>query len=342
MALVLAGTLGPAFDAAAQFPAATIEPGQLTATIALPDAEKGYYRGTRFDWAGVVSSLRYKGHEYITAWSDINDPAVGDYEYRGDRIATGTSTTMVGIPEEFASLPERTAPGWETAKPGGTFVKIGVGVLRKPDDQPYDHFRLYEIVRGGKWDVERTAASVTFRQAIDDPGSGYGYAYTKTVSLVPGRPELRMAHTLRNTGSRPITGFVYNHNFMRWDDEAPGPDYAMHFAFEPRPGEPPGDMPLAYDGRTIRFTRALAGRESIRSVPGGFGNDPKDYDFRFENRKLGIGLRVTADQPLYRAVVWGMRTVFAIEPFIRYDIQPGQQFSWTYAYQTYELAGAGQ
>lgn len=340
VALALAAVAGMPLHAPAQVPTATIRNDQLTATIALPDARNGYYRGTRFDWSGVISSLRYKGHEYITPWSDINDPAVADYEYRGDRIATGTSTTMVGFPEEFASLPERTAPGWEAARTGETFVKIGVGILRKPDDKPYDHFRSYEIVQGTDWKVETTSSSVAFRQAVSDPGSGYGYVYTKTLALVPGKAELVMAHTLRNTGSKPITGFVYDHNFMRWDNEAPNPDYSMHFAFDPTPADPLGDAPVAYHGRKVGFTRALGGKDAIRTLPVGFGDQSKDYDFRFENTKLGIGLRVTADRPLYRAVIWGIRSVFAIEPFITYDIQPGQQFTWTYTYQAYDLDGS--
>jgi hypothetical protein len=323
--------------AIAQVPSATIRNEELTATIALPDASTGYYRGTRFDWSGVITSLQYKGHEYITPWSDINDPAVSDYEYRDDKIATGTSTTMVGLPEEFATLPERTALGWETAKPSGTFVKIGVGILRKPDDQPYDHFRLYEIVQGTQWQVERNAASLTFKQTVNDPDSGYGYAYIKTVVLAAGQAVLKLEHTLRNTGTKPITGFVYNHNFMRWDNQTPGPDYSMHFAFDPKPVDALGDTPLAYSGRTVNFTRALSGKDAVRSLPVGFNDDPKHYDFRFEHKRLGIGLRVTADQPLYRAVIWGMRSVFSIEPFIRYDILPGQQFSWTYIYQAYQL-----
>ncbi len=31
----------------------------------LPDAENGMYRATRFDWSGVIGSVKYKGHEYL-------------------------------------------------------------------------------------------------------------------------------------------------------------------------------------------------------------------------------------------------------------------------------------
>jgi hypothetical protein len=93
-------------------------------------------------------------------------------------------------------------------------------------------------------------------------------------------------------------------------------------------------------GRTVNFTRPLAGKDAIRTLPVGFSDRADDYDFRFENTKLGIGMRATADRPLYRAVIWGIRSVFAIEPFIEYAIQPGQQFSWTYVYHAYELTSA--
>ncbi len=340
--LVLAApvALGLTAYAIAQSPSATIGNDQLTATISLPDAQKGYYRGTRFDWSGIVSSLKYKGHDYITPWSQINDPAVADYEYRGDQIATGINTTMVGMPEEFSQVSGSAPLGWDQARAGGTFIKIGVGVLRKPDDKSYDHYRLYEIVQGSKWEVNKSSTSVSFRQTVNDPGSGYGYIYIKKVALVPGKSELTIEHTLRNSGAKPIQGMVYDHNFIRWDNEAPGPDYSMQFSFDARPSEPLGEMPLAFNGRTVNFTRALAGKESVRVLPVGFGNDPRDYDFRFENKKLGIGLRVTADRPLARATIWGMRTVFAIEPWVSYDIPTGSEYTWKYTYQAYGLSGA--
>jgi hypothetical protein len=332
--LLMASVFSPAV--AAEPPTASIQNGELSAMIALPDPEKGYYRGTRFDWSGVLTSLRYKGHEYITPWSEINDPQVADYEYRGDQIATGTNTTMVGIPEEFASA-TRSAHGFEN----GTFVKIGVGVLRKPDDKPYNHYRLYDIVQGNRWRVKRRADSVTFTQTIKDPTSGYGYVYVKKVSLVPGKAQLKLEHELRNTGTRAITGLVFDHNFTRWDQATPGPEYSMQFNFDVEPADPLGAAPLLIDEHTVRFTRALQDKESMRVLAKGFGPDSKDYDFRFENSKLGIGLHVSADQPLAQAVIWGNRAVFAIEPFIQYDIAPGARHTWTYTYEAYELGHGG-
>ena len=51
-------------------------------------------------------------------------------------------------------------------------MKIGVGVLRQPDDKGYDHYRHYEIVDGGHRTTLITAGSVTFTQKL----SGADYA----------------------------------------------------------------------------------------------------------------------------------------------------------------------
>ena len=53
---------------------------------------------------------------------------------------------MTGPADEFAPL------GWDEAKPGGSFIKIGVGVLRRPDEGKYDNYKLYEIIDPGETD----------------------------------------------------------------------------------------------------------------------------------------------------------------------------------------------
>jgi hypothetical protein len=33
--------------------------------VTLPDAQKGFYRGTRYDWSGIVTSLEWGGHVFF-------------------------------------------------------------------------------------------------------------------------------------------------------------------------------------------------------------------------------------------------------------------------------------
>src|SRR5712692_6476260 len=49
-------------------PEAEIANGSIRVRLYLPDADTGFYRGTRFDWSGVVGSLEYAGHNYYPPW----------------------------------------------------------------------------------------------------------------------------------------------------------------------------------------------------------------------------------------------------------------------------------
>src|SRR4051812_23989677 len=129
-------------------PAREISNGQLRATLYLPDAERGFYRSTRFDWSGVIASLEFKGHQFYGPWFTRSEPPVRDFIYRGEDIVAGAQSSMVGPAEEF-----QRPQGYTTAKAGGTFVKIGVGVLRKPDESDYSAYSPYEVADPGKWTV---------------------------------------------------------------------------------------------------------------------------------------------------------------------------------------------
>jgi hypothetical protein len=68
-----------AFMLPTDFPSVKITNGLITAKLLLPDANKGYYRGTRFDWSGVIPSLEYKGHNYFGVWNPAKyDPKLHD------------------------------------------------------------------------------------------------------------------------------------------------------------------------------------------------------------------------------------------------------------------------
>jgi hypothetical protein len=59
-------------------PQAEIANGAVRARVYLPDPVDGYYRATRFDWSGVVSSLEWNGHSYFGQWFARYDPKIND------------------------------------------------------------------------------------------------------------------------------------------------------------------------------------------------------------------------------------------------------------------------
>ena len=320
-----AGRAGAA--APMEIPTAEISNGQLRARLYLPDAQRGFYRSTRFDWSGVIGSLEYKGHQFYSPWFTKTDASVRDFIYKDADIITSAQSSMVGPAEEF-SRPQ----GYTSAKPGGTFVKIGVGVLRKSDDSAYSGYSNYDLVDAGTWTVNRKPDSVEFTQAVTDLSSGYGYVYQKTVRLTPGKPEMTIAHSLRNTGRLPLQTTQYNHNFLVLDHAVTGPDFRIAVPFAIQPAPPPETDAAEVRGKEIVFRRTLEREERVGIGIKGFGTEAKDYDVRVENVKTGAGFRVTSDRPVASMSLWSIRSVISMEPFVDVSTEPGATTSWTYTY----------
>jgi len=314
---------------AADFPTAEITNGQIRAKVYLPDAKNGYYRATRFDWSGVVHSLQYNGHDYYAQWFQKTDPMVHDFVYKGSDIVAGPCTAITGPVDEFAPL------GWEEALSGGAFIKIGVGILRKPDEGKYDNFRLYEITNSGKWTIRKDRQSVEFIQEVADPSSGYGYSYRKSVRLVNGKPEMVLEHSLRNNGTRAIRTNVYNHNFLVLDGQAPGPGLVITVPFQIQTPRPPNKELAEIRGNQIVYLKTLENQELVTAPLLGFSASPQDNEIRIENRKLGAGMRITGDRPLTSESLWSIRTVIAMEPFVSVTVEPATEFSWKNTYNYY-------
>ena len=318
--LPLAAASALAFAAgAADYPEAQISNGILRVKLLLPDARNGYYRGTRFDWSGAISSLQFKGHEYFGKWFDRYDPKIHD--------------AIMGPVEEF--LTRGMGLGYDDAKVGERFVKIGVGAVRKPEEQNFHQFQTYDITDNGKWTITKGADFVAFIQELSDT-LGYAYVYKKIVRLAPGKPEMTLEHSLRNTGRKTIETSVYEHNFYMLDHQPAGPDYSVRFPFDVHPK---ADLhgAAAAQGKQFTYLRKLQDGQSVFTEMTGFGDSPRDYDIRVENRKAGTGVRQTSDRPLAKLVFWSIRSTVCPEAYIDLKIEAGQEARWKINYEFYTL-----
>jgi hypothetical protein len=333
--MFLATLLGPCCVSPAQTHDVQISNGIIQATIHPPNPTSGFYQGTRFDWSGVIGSLNYSGHNYYGFWFTKTDPTVVDYVYRGSDIVAGPCSAITGPVEEFSTNEE--GLGFSEASPGGTFLKIGVGVLRKPDNAKYSMFRLYDVVDHGQWSVQAKQASIVFTQRVMDASSGYGYLYQKTVRLVAGKPQMVIEHRLVNIGKRPIVSSVYDHNFLVLDNRPIGPDFTITLPFEIHPAKPVNTLLGSVDGKTITYRKQMQGHDLFGVAIEGFGKTADDYKITIENRHVGAGMKITGDQPLESEELWSIRSILAMEPFIHMSIEPGKDFSWKYTYDYYTI-----
>ena len=280
----------PLVSLAADPPRATVSTPVLTATFLLPDPAGGYYRGTRFDWSGVISSLQFQGHEFFGQWFEKHDPLLHD--------------AIMGPVEEFKT--NNAGLGYDEATTGGTFIRIGAGVVRKPQEKAYRPFHTYEIVDHGKWSVKQGANWIEFTHQLSD-GAGYAYLYTKRVTLAKSEPVMTIGHKLKNTGKKVIETEQYNHNFFMFDNQPSGPDSVIRFSFEPRPTHDLKGL-MEVRGRELSYTRELQKGESTYTHLEGYGPTTRDYDITLGHRKAGAQVRITGDQPIARLVFWSIRT----------------------------------
>jgi hypothetical protein len=80
-----------------EYPQDEISNRELRVKLYLPDTQKGYYRGTRFDWSGVIYGLRYRGHDYYGPWYTRTDPGVHDFVYTGPDIVAGPAAPFPAL-----------------------------------------------------------------------------------------------------------------------------------------------------------------------------------------------------------------------------------------------------
>lgn len=314
-------------------PETTLTNGQLRVRVYLPHPEIGFYRSTRFDWSGVIAGVEYQGHQFYGPWFTKHESGIRDFIYRGDDIVVGDQSAVTGPAEEF-SRPQN----YVAAKPGETFVKVGVGVLRKKADAPYSAYDTYDVASTGSWEVEERPGILDMTQHVTDAASGYGYEYRKILRLVPNRPELVIEHTLRNTGRLPIDTPQYNHNFLTLDQQPTGPDFVITVPFTIKTSKPPDPALAEIRGNQIVYTRVLTGQDRVTFGIEGYGKTAKDYDIRVENRRTGAGFRVVGDRPMSQLALWSIRSVISMEPFVDVSTAPGQTTTWRYTYTYFKNA----
>jgi hypothetical protein len=316
---------------AASPPVAEISNGKIKTTVYLPDPVNGFYQGTRFDWSGVVRSLEANGHSYYGPWFTKRSETVRDFVYQGEDIVAGPCSSTMGPVDEFRPL------GYDAAKPGGTFVKIGVGTLKRSDEKAYDAYRLYTIADHGKWTVNREGDSIEFVQTVSDGSSGYGYEYHKTLRLIKGKSEMELVHRLKNIGKNPIETLVYNHNFLIVDGKGPqaGTTLTLPFAVGTE-RQPKPDM-AAIEGNKVVYKKTLAGEDVVSFPITGFGDTASDHEIQVESKAVKAGMSMRGDKPLKRVNLWSIRSNVSVEPFVEVSVGAGKEFQWTSSYRYYSI-----
>jgi hypothetical protein len=314
VACLAAGAVGEEGAAKEQpnmaFPQATIANDAVSLLVYLPDAQKGYYRGTRFDWSGLIARARFMGGRTVFGpFRTKIEPTLHDH--------------VVGPAEEFDN---EDPPGYAEAKVGEPFMKIGVGLIEKAKEEKYGFWNPYKLVKPGPWKVICATDSVQFDQelALGD----YAYAYTKRISLEG--MSFTVAHALKNTGAKPLDILTYCHNFVIIDDEPVGPSYRVALPFKARlePKSSPAEAQVNDNQITFKDTV----KESVMLFLGGCAGTAAENAATIENTRTGTALKFKTDRPVVKYNFYAEKTAACPEPFIRLKIGPGKEEKWDTVY----------
>jgi len=262
----------------------------------------------------VMPALEYKSHTYFGQWFEKYDPLLHD--------------AIMGPVEDFSPV------GYDEAKAGDAFLKIGIGIVIKPDEPKYSIVTPYQLVNPGVWEVKKKPASIEFIQTVND--TTYSYVYSKNVQLQKGKPEMVLSHSLKNTGTQTIETNVYDHNFFMIDKQTVGKNFVVKLPFT-LTGELQDKVPFGkIEDNQIKFLKDLSANEHLY-YPSlqGFSDSAKDYDISIENHKTGAAVKITSDQPLFKLAFWSAEKTLCPEPFIHINIKPGETFKWNIFYQFY-------
>ncbi len=276
---------------------------RLSVEISYP-GEK--YNGSRFDWCGLITQVTLDGkHTFCVKES----------------LEPGKGSGGCGLCGEFGI---REPVGFDETPVGEYFPKIGVGLLKRPDTEPYDFFRKYEV-KPVDFNVisDNTSADLS---AVMPVHNGYGYIYKKSISL--SQNKLKITYILENTGEKKISTTEYCHNFIGIDNNSIGSNYSLKL---------PCDIhPEGVSGEIIVKDKEISWPDSFS---GEFYSQFKDFDcsgnstWELYDSKSGVSVKETDDFIPQKFALWGSKHVASPEAFANIDIEPGEKQTWLREYE---------
>lgn len=295
-------------DMSTDFPQVCLKNGVLEMLIHLPDLECGSYRSTRFDHAGLIYSLRYKGMEYFGPWLKADHDPYSHEAVNGPVDSYG----VLGYGDT------------------DSFVRVGVGILARPDDEKeFVWNQTYEIQDFGKWQWNVCEDAVHFEQKVEGP-DGWGFVYHKTVRLT--QEGFRLQYELRNIGKRDIDTDVYNHNFLAFGQFQVDNQYSIEVPYVLNSGKV--DSRISLDGGRLSLRSAIGDEDQTRLFMQMDGsNQVSDHRITVRHASSCRALQISMDRPMRRLVVWANDRAIAPENFLDVHVPVGETRQWSAEYK---------
>lgn len=308
---LLANRPGFSGEAAKREAVHILESDQLWVEVMDPNAEDRYYAGVRFSPVANVLRVAMEGRHFLFAPSE-HDPL----KHNG------------GLAMEFDLFPTKDGPpGFLEAAVGESFLKIGVGVLRKEGDT-YKVSTPYEVVELAATTADWSQDKAVFRQ-VSPAVRGLAYALDSEVRVVGNK--VLVKHRLTNIGTRPFTTENYAHNFFQFDGRGAGPGYEVEVpgVFELNIQKPV----MEHQKNTLVFTGEITRKmKAANAFFTPLEGEPLSGSSVVRNRDLGMAIEAEVSVAPSRVTLHANWDYLCPEQFIDLKLESGASVEWERTY----------
>jgi len=279
------------------------------------DAPTENYSCTRFDWTGKISQLKFQNIPLTTIENTdlINTACFG----KGFYNEFGIDTPL----------------GFHETAIGGWFHKIGIGLLKKENEQYLFHKKY--AVKPAKFSVS-TEANAVIIHCTSEAFNGYSYKLTKEIKLYSS--SFTIKYTLHNTGEKEIVTDEYVHNFMATDNALKGKEYALEFPFKL---EPPlfdetvnTEQKVTIGSNRITFKETPKEQFFFSNLSGG---KLENAAWTLLNSNTKIGIQEIGNFKTDKINLWGWGHVISPELFFKINIKAGKALEWTRTFEVFKI-----
>ncbi len=275
------------------------------------------YRAARFDWTGKITQITFD-NKFTFCTEETLNPELANITGRGLYNEFGISGAL----------------GYNDCRPGEKFSKIGVGLIKKDTEEPYDFFKNYKVTPFRS--LYKTDKRYVLFISYPTPCNGYAVELTKNISI--NNNSFTIYYDLKNTGEKTVETNEYCHNFLAINRRVINGEYKLNFPFsiekeKIREIVDPDNF-LQFNNNSISWKSGLKNQFFLNSVDTG---KKVRATWSLENSELGIGIKESGNFIPEKINLWGNTHVVSPEIFIKINLPPGKSMSWVREYEIYYL-----
>ena len=273
------------------------------------------YKGSRFDWSGKISSIKFENLPLTT----VEDTESKNINFLGK-----------GLYNEFGI----TSPvGFEETPVGGWFHKIGVGLLKKQHKEYL--FHRNHLIKPANLDITYKNQKIKII-CKSELINGYCYVLKKEITI--SENSFTIDYLLQNTGEKKIVTDEYVHNFIAINNALIDKDYTLKFPFPINPSlfdeTVNGENKVEIGLDNITFNKTPEKQFFFSNLTGG---KELQAEWMLTNLKTGVGIKEVGNFKTNKINLWGWGHVISPELFFKISVDPKKTIEWSRKFEVFKI-----